>query len=310
MSDILLQILPFFGLMATGWASVRFGVLSPAAIDHLTRFVFYFALSAMLFGLTARFSAAELFDAQFAAAYGFATALVYALSLAFTRWRRGELSAAALEAQCGVAGNTGFLAIPMMLVLFGLPAVAPVLLVVGIDLVVFGSFAVMLALLGQASPSANIPAQIARRLVKNPMLISLAAGLAWSVSGLSVPLPATKYLDLLGAAATPCALFAIGGSLYGRRGGAGADEIGISVLKLLVHPLLAAYFALSVYDIEPFAAGMMIIAAAMPVAGNVYLVAQHYRVDTRRISASILLTTLLSPLSLGAAIILVELWVI
>ena len=310
MSDILLQILPFFGLMATGWASVRFGVLSETAIDHLTRFVFYFALSAMLFGLTARISLAELFDPRFAAAYGVATGLVYGLAFAFTRRRRGELSAAAIEAQCGVAGNTGFLAIPMLLSLFGLQAVAPVLLVLGIDLVIFGSLAVLLVLIGQAGTSVNIPVQIARRLVRNPMLMALTAGLLWSVFGPPLPIPVTQYLDLLGSAATPCALFAIGGSLYGRRGGTGVDEIGISTLKLMVHPLLAAYFAFAVFEVEAFAAGMMVIAAAMPVAGNVYLVAQHYRIDTRRISASILLSTLLCPLTLGAAIILVQLRVL
>ena len=310
MSDILLQILPFFGLMATGWASVRFGVLSETAIDHLTRFVFYFALSAMLFGLTARISLTELFDPQFAAAYGVASLLVFGLALAFTRWRRGELSAAALEAQCSVAGNTGFLAIPMLFALFGLQAVAPVLLVLGIDLVIFGSFAVLLVLVGQAGRAVNIPLQIARRLVRNPMLMALAAGLLWSVFGPPLPQPVTQYLDLLAAAATPCALFAIGGSLYGRRGGAGVDEIGISSFKLLLHPLLVAYFAFSVFEVEAFAAGMMVLAAAMPVAGNVYLVAQHYRIDTRRISASILLSTLLSPLTLGAAIVLIQLRVL
>jgi len=53
MIDVLLQTLPFFALIGLGFGAAARGFFPPEATAYLTRFVFYFALSAMLF----RFSA-------------------------------------------------------------------------------------------------------------------------------------------------------------------------------------------------------------------------------------------------------------
>jgi hypothetical protein len=46
----------------------------------------------------------------------------------------------------------------------------------------------------------------------------------------------------------------------------------------------------------------MIAAAALPVAGNVFILAQHYGVAPKRVSASILVSTVLSVLTFPAVI--------
>jgi len=46
----------------------------------------------------------------------------------------------------------------------------------------------------------------------------------------------------------------------------------------------------------------MIAAAALPVAGNVYIIAQHYGVAPSRVSASILISTALSVLTVSGVI--------
>ena len=57
---------------------------------------------------------------------------------------------------------------------------------------------------------------VLRGIVANPMILSMAAGLVWSGLRLPMPGPLDEFLVLLGAAATPGALFAIGSSLAGR----------------------------------------------------------------------------------------------
>jgi malonate transporter len=52
--------------------------------------------------------------------------------------------------------------------------------------------------------------------------------------------------------------------------------------------------ALLVLPVEPFAAGVMIAAAALPVAGNVFILAQHFGVAPQRVSAAILVSTVVS----------------
>jgi malonate transporter and related proteins len=54
------------------------------------------------------------------------------------------LEEAAVEAQCGVIGNTGFLGLPMLAMLLGEAAIGPVMVVLAIDLIVFSSLIVIL----------------------------------------------------------------------------------------------------------------------------------------------------------------------
>jgi predicted permease len=111
-----------------------------------------------------------------------------------------------------------------------------------------------------------------------------------------------EFLEILGGAATPGALFAIGASLAGKSAERMAVAGWLSLCKLVLHPAAVAVAALLVFDVDPYAAGVMITAAALPVAGNVYILAQHYGVAPARVSAAILLSTGISILTISAVI--------
>lgn len=53
-----------------------------------------------------------------------------------------------------------------------------------------------------------------------------------------------------------------------------------------------------IFQVAAFSAGVMIAAAALPVAGNVYILAQHYNVAPQRVSATILISTTFSIITL------------
>ena len=139
MLPIFLKTLPFFALIGVGWWAGRVRFFSPEATAYLTKFVFYFALSAMLFRFAANLSLQDIWDSRFAAAYLTGCLAVYALAMAVAFWRGVTVEEAAVEAQCAVIGNTGFLGVPMLVVLMGPGAAASVLLVLAIDLIVFSS---------------------------------------------------------------------------------------------------------------------------------------------------------------------------
>ena len=63
-----------------------------------------------------------------------------------------------------------------------------------------------------------------------------------------------------------------------------------------------ALSALVLFPVEPFAAMVMISAAALPVAGNVYILAQHYNVAPQRVSAAILVSTAVSIVTVSVVI--------
>jgi malonate transporter len=292
---VFLQTLPFFALIGLGYGAGRTGFFPEEATAWLTRFVFYFALSAMLFGFAATLPVADLVDPDFLLAYLGGTMAVYLLATAVALLRGAGLQIAAVEAQCAVIGNTGFLGLPLFVALIGPAAAGPVVMMLTVDLVVFSSLIVVLitaAREGRLRPA--ILTSIALGLLKNPMIVSISAGLLWSLAGWPVPTPFADFLDILGAAATPCALFAIGASLASKSAERLSVALWLSFAKLALHPLAVGIMALLVLPVEPFAAGVMIAAAALPVAGNVFILAQHFGVAPQRVSAAILVSTVVS----------------
>lgn len=292
MLAVFLQTIPFFLIIGLGYGAGRTGFFNAQATAYLTKFVFYFALSAMLFRFSANLSLAEIFDWHFVMAYLWGTAFVYALVtlVAFLRGLKSE--EAAFEAQCGVIGNVGFLGVPMLTLLMGEAAIGPVMLVLAIDLLVFGSLIVILVTGSRdGRMSFGILRTVGLGLLYNPMIVSIALGLGWSAASLPIPSVMNDFLAILGGAATPGALFAIGASLATKSAERPIIAGWLSFNKLIVHPLFVAVSALFLFPVEPYAAAVMIAAAALPVAGNVYILAEHYGVAPQRVSASILIST-------------------
>ena len=306
MWEIFLKTLPFFAVIGLGYGAGRTRFFTEEATAYLTKFVFYFALSAMLFQFSATLQLGEVLDWNFVIAYLAATTVVYAIAMAVARFRGVSLSGSAFEAQCAVIGNVGFLGVPMLALLLGPGAVAPIILMLAVDLIVFGSLIVILVSAGGGKLSLATFGAVALGLVKNPMIVSIGLGLIWSSYRLPMPDVGREFLTLLGAAATPGALFAIGASLATKSAERVSVALWLSFAKLILHPAAVAVSALLIFPVEPFAAGVMIAAAALPVAGNVFILAQHYRVAPQRVSAAILFSTAFSVVTVAAAIAWIE----
>ena len=300
MIEIFLKTLPFFALIGLGWAAGRLRVFPPEATAWLTKFVFYFALSAMLFRFTATLPIEDLFDPAFFAAYLAASVAVWVLGFAVAKLRARPLPEAAMEAHTAMTGNTGFLGVPMLVVLLGPKAAGPVLMVLAADMIVFSTLITLIVTSARHGRVALAP--LALGLAKNPMIVSMLAGLAWALLHLPMPRPLADFLTILGGAATPGALFAIGASLAGRSAERLGPALWLSAAKLVLHPLAVAIAAFLIFPVEPFAAGVMVAAAALPVAGNVYILAAHFGIAPQRVSTAILISTAVSILSIPAVI--------
>ena len=307
MWDIFLKTLPFFAVIGLGYISGRTRFFTEEATAYLTKFVFYFALSAMIFGFASSLEIAQILDWTFIKAYLTATAAVYAIATAASLMRGTSVAEAAGEAEGSVIGNVGFLGIPMLALLMGPGAVAPIIIMLSVDLIVFSSLIVILITGSKGGGlSAGIFKTVVLGLLKNPMIVSVVLGLAWSSSNLTMPAPAQEFLTLLGAAATPGALFAIGASLASKSAERLSVAVTISVFKLFIHPAAVALTAMVIWPVEPFAAKVMVAAAALPVAGNIFILAQHYRVAPQRVSAAILVSTTASVVTVAATIAWLE----
>jgi malonate transporter and related proteins len=305
MIDVFLQTLPFFALIGLGYWAGRSGFFPEQATAYLTKFVFFFALSAMLFRFAATLPISEVFNGRLVAGYLWGTAFVYGIATIVGFIRKLDVPTAAIEAQCAVIGNVGFLGLPMFVLLFGEASIGPVMLVLATDLIVFSSLIVILINGGRdGQVSLRVLRSIAMGLLRNPMIVSITLGLIWSALSLPIPTPLNDFLVILGGAATPGALFAIGASLAHKSAERVEIALWLSFCKLTLHPAFVAIGVLFLFPLDRFSATVVISAAALPVAGNVYMLAQHYGIAPHRVSAAILLSTIASIVSVPIIIAL------
>jgi predicted permease len=300
---VFLQTLPFFGLIGLGYGAVKSGIFSADGTAYLTKFVFYFALPAMLLRFAGNLNLSEVLDWSFVGAYLTGSLLVYAIATSVAIYRGLNVAEAAVEAQCATVGNVGYLGVPMLVLLLGDHSIGPVMMVLAIDIVFFGSLIVVLITGSRdGRMRLGIVKTVGLGLLKNPMVVSIVLGLLLSAFMIKLPRPADDFLAMLGGAATPGALFAIGASLAGKSAERVSVAGWLTFCKLVVHPVSVGVVALFVFHVSPVATGMMIAAAALPVAGNVYIIAQHYAVAPARASAAILISTVLSVLTIPLVI--------
>ena len=295
MIEIFYKTIPFFALIGLGYSAAIVKFFSAEATTYLTRFVFYFALSAMLFRFSSDLSLGELYDPEFILAYLSASIVVYLLATAVAMFKNKPSSEAAVEAQCSVIGNVGFLGIPMLAILMGAKAVGFIMIILAVDLIVFGSLIILIIVVSKDKKlDIFLFYRLLIGLMKNPMIVSIICGLLWSASGCSLPGPVSDFIIMLGSAATPGALFAIGASLAQKSAEKFETAAWLSFCKLILHPLAVCVAVFYVFEVELYAATVMIAAASLPVAGNIFMVADHYNVAPKRASAAIFLSTVFS----------------
>ena len=306
MLQIFVSTIPFFALIILGYGAARVGLFSREATVHLTKFVFYFALSAMLFKFSSNLSLKEILEWDFMAAYLLGSLVVYVITSSIARFRGQSFDIAVIEAQCSVIGNMGWMGLAMIPILLGEQSISYVIMVLIVDLMVFGPLIVILLIgyrEGRFRP--KVLQTVGIGLIKNPLVISISTGLTWAAFEIPVPDLLNSFMTILGGASTPGALFAIGASMAFAAKGQLSTPIYLATNKLLIHPLAVGVAAVVMFGLDPFASAVMISCAAMPVAGNVYMIANHYGVPSERISIAILVSTTVSIVSISVIVGLV-----
>ena len=144
MLAIFLKTLPFFTIIAIGYGAGRTRFFNEDATKYLTKFVFFFVLSAMIFRFAANLELSEIWDSRLIAAYLWGTAFVYGIATIVGFIRGLDVATNAIEAQCAVIGNIGFLGLPMLTLILGEAAIGPIMMMLGVDLIVFSSLIVIL----------------------------------------------------------------------------------------------------------------------------------------------------------------------
>lgn len=302
-------VLPVFGIVLAGWLCGRFGLLGQASSEALNRFVYFVALPALFFVSMARVPVAEVLNLPFLAAFGGGVALVALVSLPVSKAAFGNgLGPSGLHALSATFSNTGYMGIPLLVTAFGPEGALPAIIATVLNgaVVMAIGIAVVEADLARGSGAARIAMDIAGGVGRSPLVLSAVAGIAASALGLPLPRPLVTFCNLLGAAAPPAALFAIGLFMVGRSITTGLGEVSwLTALKLLVQPAVTWVLAVPVFALDPFWAASAVTLAALPTGSLVFVLAAQYGVYVQRATATILVSTVLSVITLSALLALV-----
>lgn len=301
--------LPVFALVFCGFAGAWLKLLPERAVEGINAFVYWFALPAMLFRVIGLQSIAELVEPRFILAWICATLSVF-FTVAWLAMAGGvdrNLRSAAQSTAFGLAaahGNVGYLGLALIGEISSqwLPTAA---LTVLCDSLILVPFAIILLEMQTHSGLGGAPRiiwSVLKGLAKNPMVLGIGAGLIVSLGQWPIPSAFDHFTRMLGNAAGPCALFAIGASLGAQRVSVDRAVLVLSFAKLVVHPLMAALYLFVIFKVSPENAAVGVLLATMPCATGCFIISQRFGLVTHSISSTILLGTFTAVITVSAAI--------
>ena len=160
MSSVVNVVLPVFALILLGYLCRRSGRMGPTGASELNRFVVWLGLPALLFSVVATSTWEQLWQPGFIAAFAIGCLGVFAFTLAYRMLQKQPLVDASLDALGASYANTGYVGIPLCMLVLGDEALQPAM--VASIVVVCVLFAIALAceprVLLLDEPVAGVPA--------------------------------------------------------------------------------------------------------------------------------------------------------
>lgn len=300
-------VFPIFGIILVGFAVGRIGLLGPASSEALNGFVYWVALPALFLHGLAKAPLDRILDWALIGAYLGGIFLVFGMSYVVARFLfPGRVGALALHSLAASFPNSGYMGIPLFLLAFGEAGSLPVIVAnVAQSITIFFVVLFLIELDAGTGSLGKRLRPIVKNLLLNPFLIGAGLGLGLNAAGIGLSGPLETLVKTLGAAASPCALFALGLFMVGKPITRGLPEVSwLAFVKLVAHPLIAWIIAKPLMGLPAETARALVLIAALPTGALVFVVAQRYDVFVQRGSAAVLVSTILSVITLSVLLVI------
>lgn len=291
-------LFPDFSLILCGYLVCRFTALNRTVWEPLESLVYFFLFPVLLFHSIVK-SPLDLGAASSLMAAGLALGVCgIALSYSLPHWpwlgRRLDTRLHAASAQVGFRFNS-FIALALADKIAGPQGLLMIAVLIGVCVPLFN--------VGAVWPMARHANKgFARELVRNPLIIATASGLAANLLGFTVPPWLEPTVNRIGQASLALGLMAAGagmqlGSL------AKAKQLGVMVLcaKHLGMPLLAFGLAMA-FRLDTAQTTILLMFSAVPTASSCYVLAARMGYDGPYVAGLVTLSTLLGMVSLPFAL--------
>ncbi len=303
MSNILssvFSVVPIFILIIFGIILRRFNFLNDDFIKKSNKIIFTFALPATLFQKMRSIESvpSELFG-------GIGVFLAATIITVFVTWiilRKYEHPMRASALQGSFRSNVAIVGLAVVQNLLSDSGVAVAIVVIAFTMPVYNILCIIV--LGDHSEQKphQVLLNVIIKLIKNPLFLSLAAGLLFSLIKIPVHSVIDSSLNYLSRMTLPLALLCVGGSLQLSSLIHGRVLWGVSsLMKLVLLPLLV-FAACRLLNYSNEMTAVLVLLAGNPTAVSTFAMADGFGADTRLAGEIISVTTIFS-------IITMSLWI-
>jgi malate permease and related proteins len=288
-------VIPTFILIALGGLiDKRFKGLS---IETLSRLSIHLLVPALVFAALSETELSLSSAALLAFAYLLYLVLLGLVSLVGIRGLQKDEARAVIVST--LFGNTGNMGLPITLFAYGQEGLerAVVLLVVSLAaMFIAGPFML-------AGGNVNLRQRFIETF-KLPPVWATFAGTALNLLNISLPISLTRALDLLGDAAIPLMLVALGMQMARSwTWQVGQAAMRTTVLRLLVGPFIA-YGVARLLGLSQLDTNVLVLSAALPVAVTMFVIAVEVKGDAAGVARSVVATTIWSLLAIMVTLFL------
>lgn len=297
--NFLQLLLPDFALILLGYLVCRYTALGRTVWEQVESLVYYFLFPVLLFQSIAR-SPLDLGATSGLIGAGLllgVAGIALAYLLPHLPGLAGRIDAREHAASAQVAFRfNSYIGLALAERLAGAQGLLLIAVLIGVCVPVFNVAAVWpMARHGQTG--------FARALLRNPLIIATALGLAANFAGVRVPGWLEPTVARVGGASIPLGLMAAGAGMRLAHL-AQQKSLAASVLAIrhLVLPFVAAALAWS-FRLDPVQAGVLLAFSALPTASSCYVLASRMGYDGGFVAGLVTVSTLLGlaslPLALG-----------
>lgn len=288
--------MPIFLVMIVGYILKRINLLNDSFVTVANKFNFTVTLPALLFTDILNADIRTVFDLKYVLYCMIATTVCF-----FAVWGGAKLfvkdkSIIGAFTQASFRGSAAVLGIAFIQNISGNVGMAPLMIIGAVPLYNIYSV-IVLTFEGDDNKESNIKKAFIN-ILKNPIIISIFAGLVCSLSGIDFPKIIDTTLGNFSKMASPLALICIGAGFEGRKAIAKIKpSIAAAFIKLVAQPLILLPVAVALGFTGDKLIAILIMLGA-PTTPSCYIMAKNMHNDGVITISIVVLTTLLSAFSI------------
>lgn len=300
--------MPIFLVMVIGYILKQIGMLNDNFVTVANKFNFKVTLPFMLFKDIAGVDIKAVFDIKYVLFCAIVSTICFWVVWGAAKLLVRDKTIRGAFVQSSFRGSAAVMGLAFIQNIYGSSAMGPLMIVSAVPL--YNIFSVIV-LTFEANDNTGIDKkakikQAGINICKNPIILSILAGLIVGLLGIQFPTLVNKTISNVAQMATPLALITIGAGFEGRKALAKiAPTMAASMIKLVLQPLVflpvAAWMGFSG---EKMIA--ILIMLASPTTPSCYIMAKSMNNDEVLTASVIVTTTLMAAFTLTGWIFLLK----